>query len=176
MIMAQDGKVKPEQFQGRERPSDEFIKAIIRKTEGKRAQVLREDRMLDVIDSQNLDSLLKTHFMMEFANQNRNRTAAYEASLASAEPERDERGNIIGPSERDKLIAQNKQRDKYFGIQALTNPATRRYFQNQQDMMKYFQGIHVRLDELQQQTHHLTPYDRNLVPGGAVGPQPLGRQ
>jgi hypothetical protein len=148
MIMAQDGKVKPEQFQGRERPSDEFVKSIVRQTEQQRHKEEREDRQKPLVDSRNIDRLLKQQAMMKFANDNRNRNVMYEASLLSAAP-----GSANDPtrptlSEKEKFMEENAYRDKYYGVQALTNPATKRYMEQQQEYAKYFQDLNLRLDAL----------------------------
>ena len=139
MIMAQDGKVQPEQFQGRERPSDEFVKNIVRRTQEAKRKIEREERQKPLVDSQNIDKLMKQQAMMKFINDNRNRNVQYEASLLSGE-------------EKDQFLAQNANRDRYFGVQALDNPATKRYMQFQQDLGKYFRDVNLSLAEIADST------------------------
>ena len=139
MIMAQDGKVQPEQFQGRERPSDEFVKNIVRRTQEAKRKIEREERQKPLVDSQNIDKLMKQQAMMKFINDNRNRNVQYEASLLSGE-------------EKEQFLAQNANRDRYFGVQALDNPATKRYMQFQQDLGKYFRDVNLSLAEIADNT------------------------
>ena len=154
MIMAQDGKVQPEQFQGRERPSDGFIKTIVRKQQEAKRKIEREERQKPLVDSQNIDKLLKQQAVMKFQTDNRNRNVQYEASLLSGE-------------EREQYLAQNNNRDRYFGVQALENPATKRYMQFQQDLGKYFQGVNLTLDQIATNTR---PGAGRAPPsGGGVG-------
>ena len=153
MIMAQDGKVKPEQFQGRERPSDGFIKTIVRKQHEEMRKRDREDRQKPLVDSQKIDRLMKQQAMMKFMNDNRNRNVRYEASLLS-------------PEDRERYLEENNNRDRFYGIQALDNPATKRYMQFQQDMGRYFQNVNLSLSQIVANT---TPLPGGPPPAGGGG-------
>lgn len=124
MIMAQGGKVKPEQFMGSMRASDGFIKSIIMKESQERQKKRIEERMIEVKSDAELDRLIKNFAMGQFKNQMNTRDLQYQLRLL---------GDDAGfADERERLLTEMTTREKYAGLGALTNPQAARFFANQE--------------------------------------------
>jgi phage shock protein A len=124
MIMAQGGKVKPEQFQGSMRASDGFIKSIIMKESLERQKKRIEERMIEVKSDAELDRLIKNYAMGQFKNQMNTRDIQYQLRLLG--------DDARFADERERLLTEMTTREKYAGLGALTNPQAARFFANQE--------------------------------------------
>jgi hypothetical protein len=65
MIMAQGGKVKPEQFLGRARPTDKFVEGIVKKQAEARQKARIEERGIDVKSNAEMDRIIKQYFIKQ---------------------------------------------------------------------------------------------------------------
>lgn len=124
MIMAQGGKVKPEQFLGRVRPSDNFVKSMLMQQAEERQRKRIEERMIDIKSNAEMDRVVKEFAMGQFKNQMNTRDLQYQLRLL---------GEDAGfADEKDRLRTEIETREKYAGLGALTNPRAARFFANQE--------------------------------------------
>jgi hypothetical protein len=124
MIMAQGGKAKPEQFLGRLRPSDNFVKSMLKQQAEEKQRKIIEERMIDIKSNAEMDRLVKEYAMGQFKNQMNTRDLEYQYRLLG--------DDAAFASERERLRAEIGTRQKYAGLGALTNPQATRYFANQE--------------------------------------------
>jgi hypothetical protein len=133
MIMAQGGKVKPEQFLGRARPTDKFVEGIVRQQAEARQKARIEERGIDVKSNAEMDRMIKEYFMGEFTNKMGTRDLQYQLALLGEDPAGDRDDGLM--MERQRLRERISQNERYGPLGALTNPQAARYLQNQQMMV-----------------------------------------
>lgn len=133
MIMAQGGKVKPEQFLGRARPTDKFVEGIVKKQAEARQKARIEERGIDVKSNAEMDRIIKQYFMGEFSNKLGTRDLQYQLALLGEDPAGDRDDGLM--MERQRLRERISQNERYGPLGALTNPQAARYLQNQQMMV-----------------------------------------
>ena len=130
MIMAQGGKVKPEQFLGRARPTDKFVEGIVRQQAEARQKARIEERGIDVKSNAEMDRMIKQYLMGEFTNKMGTRDLQYQLALLGEDPAGDRDDGLM--MERERLRERISQNERYGPLGALTNPQAARYLQNQQ--------------------------------------------